>query len=254
MIVVLSPSKSMDMEPAKVKEFTQPAFLGQSRELVTAARKLSAADLMEFMQISEKLAKLNHKRFKEWKPPFTTGNAKQAVLAFTGDVYDGLDAPSLKKSDLTFAQEHLRILSGLYGLLRPLDLIQPYRLEMGRPLKTRDATNLYAFWKETVTEELNRTPGALLVNLASQEYFKAVDKRKLDKQIVAPVFKDEKNGKLKVISFFAKKARGAMARHIIENRVTNTDGLLDFAADGYAYAPELSSPAEPVFTRAERPA
>lgn len=251
MIVVLSPSKSMDMESVKAQAFTQPAFLDQSKELVSAARRFSTAELMEFMQVSEKLAELNRQRFKDWNPPFTTDNAKQAVLAFTGDVYDGLDAPSLKKRDIGFAQEHLRILSGLYGLLRPLDLIQPYRLEMGRPLKTHDAANLYAFWKETVTEELNRTPGHLLINLASQEYFKAIDTRRLDKQIVTPVFKDEKNGKFKVISFFAKKARGTMARHIVRNRVTSAEGLLDFTADGYGYNTELSTPAEPVFTRGE---
>jgi cytoplasmic iron level regulating protein YaaA (DUF328/UPF0246 family) len=249
MIVVLSPSKSMDMAPANGMDATHPAFLDQSKKLISAVRKYSATELMEFMQISEKLAELNRQRFKDWKPPFSTDNAKQAVLAFTGDVYDGLDAPSLKKRDMNFAQDHLRILSGLYGLLRPLDLIQPYRLEMGRPLETRGAKNLYAFWKETVTAELNRTPGELLINLASQEYFKAIDKRQLDKQIVTPIFKDEKNGTLKIISFYAKKARGAMARHIIQNRVTDADGFRSFTWDGYAYDPTISTLTEPIFTR-----
>ncbi|VGO14372.1 hypothetical protein PDESU_02933 [Pontiella desulfatans] len=252
MIVVLSPSKSMDMEPGKVAEFTQPAFLDQSQKLVSKVRKMSKAELMEFMAVSEKLADLNRQRFKDWQPPFTPANAKQAVLAFTGDVYDGLDASSLKKRDLTYAQNHLRILSGLYGLLKPLDLIQPYRLEMGRPLETRGAKNLYEFWKATVTEELNRTPGDLLVNLASNEYFKAIDKRTLDKPIVSPVFKDEKNGQFKIISFFAKKARGTMARFIIENRVKDADGLLNFKEDGYRYAAALSKPDAPCFTRPER--
>jgi len=250
MIIVLSPSKSMDMEPAQGTEFTQPAFVDQSKTLAAKLRNYSTADLMEFMEISEKLAELNRERFTNWQPPFSPGNAKQAVLAFTGDVYDGLDANTLKPRDLAFAQNHLRILSGLYGLLKPLDLIQPYRLEMGRPLETRGAKNLYAFWKATITAALNKTPGDLLVNLASQEYFKAIDKRALDKQIISPVFKDEKNGTFKIISFYAKKARGSMARHIIENRITEADALLAFAEDGYAYNPELSNPATPVFTRA----
>lgn len=251
MIIVLSPSKSMDFEPAKVTDFTQPEFLDRSKKLISAARKFSTAELMEFMAISEKLAELNRQRFKDWKPPFTLENAKQAALAFTGDVYDGLDANSLKKANLNFAQNHLRILSGLYGLLKPLDLIQPYRLEMGRPLETRDAKNLYAFWKETVTETLNQTKGDLLINLASQEYFKAIDKRALNKQIVSPVFKDEKKGQFKIISFYAKKARGTMARYIIQNRVASSDDLLGFTEDGYAYNAALSKPNEPVFTRPE---
>jgi cytoplasmic iron level regulating protein YaaA (DUF328/UPF0246 family) len=249
MLVVLSPSKSMEMEPTWGVDSTQPVFLAQSKKLVSEARKLSAAELMDFMEISEKLAKLNRQRFKDWNPPFTTGNAKQALFAFTGDVYDGLGAATLKKRDITFAQDHLRILSGLYGLLRPLDLIQPYRLEMGRPLATRGARNLYEFWKATITEELNRTKGDLLVNLASQEYFKAIDQRALDKQIVTPVFKDRKNGQFKIISFCAKKARGAMARHIIENRIADAGGLLAFAEDGYAYNAALSKPNAPAFTR-----
>ena len=251
MIIVLSPSKSMDMEPAKVEGFTEPAFLGQSKKLVAKAKRMSAAELMEFMEISPTLAELNRQRFKDWRLPFTLSNAKQAIFAFTGDVYDGLNAGTLKKRDLTFAQNHLRILSGLYGLLRPLDLIQPYRLEMGRPLETRGAKNLYEFWKATITEELNQTKGNLLVNLASNEYFKAIDKRVLDKQIVSPAFKDEKNGKFKIISFYAKKARGSMTRYIIESRVKDADGLLKFEEDGYSYNAALSKPDAPVFTRPE---
>lgn len=242
----------MEMEPAKVAEFTHPAFLDQSKKLVSNIRGFSTAELMEFMEISEKLAELNRQRFKDWNTPFSTGNAKQAVLAFTGDVYDGLDATTLKKREMQFAQDHLRILSGLYGLLKPLDLIQPYRLEMGRPLETRNAKNLYEFWRATITEELNRAKGDLLINLASQEYFKAIDKRKLDKQIVDPVFKDEKNGTFKTISFFAKKARGSMARFIIQNRITTADKLLSFSEDGYTYNPGLSKDSGPVFTRPEK--
>jgi len=249
MIVVLSPSKSMNMEPARTADFTQPAFLDQSQKLAARIRTYSKTDLMEFMQISEKLAELNRQRFRDWHPPFSLKNAKQAVLAFTGDVYDGLDAATLKKRDLTFAQNHLRILSGLYGLLKPLDLIQPYRLEMGRPLETRGAKNLYAFWKATITGELNKTRGDQLINLASNEYFKAIDQRVLDKEIISPVFKDEKNGTYKIISFFAKKARGTMARFIIENRITSADALLNFSEDGYTYNADLSTRNEPVFTR-----
>lgn len=249
MIILLSPSKSMDMNPAPGVETSQPAFLDRSKQLIAQARKFSADELMDFMQISESLATLNRKRFKEWKPPFNSKNSKPAMIAFTGDVYDGLDATTFKKRDLKFAQEHLRILSGLYGLLRPLDLIQPYRLEMGRPLKTRTANTLYAFWKETLTHELNQQPGDLLINLASQEYFKAIDQRTLNKSIITPIFKDEKNGTFKIISFFAKKARGRMARHIIQNRITTTDDLLSFTADGYTHNPNLSTPSNPTFTR-----
>lgn len=251
MIILLSPSKSMDMEPAKAADFSTSKFLDQSKELATAARKLSRKELMKFMEISEKLAELNHQRFKNWKPPLSTDDGKQAVFAFTGDVYDGLKAASLKRPDILYAQEHLRILSGLYGLLRPLDLILPYRLEMGRPLKTSGAKNLYEFWRETITGTLNSENGDLVVNLASQEYFKAIDTGKLQKEIVSPVFKDEKNGKLKIISFYAKKARGMMARHLIENRIIDLDGILEFAQDGYAYKPELSTSREPVFARTE---
>jgi cytoplasmic iron level regulating protein YaaA (DUF328/UPF0246 family) len=242
----------MDMEPAGVDESTQPAFLDRSELLVEKLRNHSAPKLMDFMDISEKLADLNRQRFKAWQPPFNTKNAKQALLAFTGDVYDGLDVGSLKKRDIQYAQKHLRILSGLYGLLRPLDLIQPYRLEMGRPLETRGAKNLYEFWCDTITDTLSAENGDVLVNLASQEYFKAIDAGKLEKEIISPVFKYEKNGTLKIISFYAKKARGTMARYLIENRIADLDGLLGFSEDGYAYTPELSKSNEPVFTRSER--
>jgi cytoplasmic iron level regulating protein YaaA (DUF328/UPF0246 family) len=240
------------MEPAGPADSTQPVFLNRSELLVAKLRKFSTPKLMDFMEISEKLADLNRHRYKEWQLPFTTDNARQALWAFTGDVYDGLDAGSLQKRDIQYAQKHLRILSGLYGLLRPLDLIQPYRLEMGRPLETPGAKNLYEFWRDAITDTLNSEKEGLLVNLASQEYSKAIDTRKLEKEIVSPVFKDEKNGRLKVISFHAKKARGAMARYLIENRIADLDGILGFASDGYAYNPDLSKPAEPVFTRPER--
>jgi cytoplasmic iron level regulating protein YaaA (DUF328/UPF0246 family) len=251
MNLVLSPSKSMEMDPVPDSTFSQPDFLEKSERLVSNLRNFSAAELMEFMAISEKLAELNRQRFADWNLPFTPDNAKQAVLAFAGDVYDGLDASSLKKADLNFAQKHLRILSGLYGLLRPLDLIQPYRLEMGRPLQTGNAKNLYEFWRTAITDELNRLPGDQLVNLASQEYFKVIDKQALNKQIISPVFKDEKNNTYKIIIFFAKKARGSMARFIIENRITDAAGLTGFNTAGYSYAEELSSETAPIFIRPE---
>jgi cytoplasmic iron level regulating protein YaaA (DUF328/UPF0246 family) len=252
MIIVLSPAKSMDMKRGPLTDFTQPVFQDQSKQLINKLRRFSTTELMEFMEISEKLADLNRQRFREWQPPFTIDNARQAILAFTGDVYEGLDAGSLKNGDIKYAQKHLRILSGLYGLLRPLDLIQPYRLEMGRPLKTAAAKNLYGFWRDAVTENLNAEAGKVLVNLASQEYFKAINTRNLEKEIVSPVFKDEKNGKLKIISFYAKKARGTMARYLIENRIADRDGILGFSQDGYVYNAGLSNPAEPVFIRAEQ--
>ncbi len=252
MVIVLSPSKSMDMERIPFAEGNQPAFLGLSKNLVAKLRTFSKTDLMEFMAISEKLALLNQQRFKEWDTPFNTENAKQALFAFTGDVYDGLDSATLQKHEIQFAQNHLRILSGLYGLLRPLDLIQPYRLEMGRPLKMRDTKNLYEFWKETLTEELNRLEGDHLINLASQEYFKAINRKTLNKQIISPVFKDEKNGQLKIISFYAKKARGNMARFIVQNQITKAKDLHAFDGDGYQYDAKRSRPAEPLFTRGPR--
>jgi cytoplasmic iron level regulating protein YaaA (DUF328/UPF0246 family) len=252
MIILLSPSKSMDMGPARVAEFSQSRLINQSQDLVAAVRKMSRKELMQFMEISEKLAELNFQRFQNWKPPVSTANGKQAIFAFTGDVYDGLDAAGLKKRDIDFAQNHLRILSGLYGLLRPLDLILPYRLEMGRPLETPGAKNLYEFWRGTITDSLNAEKGNLLVNLASQEYFKAVNTGKLEKEVVSPIFMDEKNGTPKIISFYAKKARGTMARYLITNRVTDMDGIRDFSANGYSYNPGLSESNKPVFTRPER--
>lgn len=252
MNIILSPSKSMQTASASTPVVSEPDFLDRSQTLVSNLRKKNVAELMSFMEISEPLAELNHQRFKDWTTPFTPNNATPAIFTFSGDVYDGLDASTLKKSDITFAQKHLRILSGLYGLLRPLDLIQPYRLEMGRPLATRGAKNLYEYWRQPITAALNEMPGNHLVNLASQEYVKAVDKKKLNKQIISPIFKDKKNGKLKIISFYAKKARGLMARHLIENRIDNPDDLLTFTADGYHYDETLSKPTEPVFTRAER--
>ncbi|MAW39599.1 MAG: peroxide stress protein YaaA [Kiritimatiellaceae bacterium] len=249
MIALLSPSKNMDMETYSDQTVTQPDFLKKSEELIHELRKMKTDELGEFMEISHKLALLNQERFQNWNPTFTLENAKPALFAFTGDVYDGLDAPTLKADEQTYAQDHLRILSGLYGILRPLDLIQAYRLEMGRPLQTKQAPNLYTFWKESIGTHLKQVTDTPLINLASQEYFKAVPQKELPHRIISPVFKDEKNGTFKIISFYAKKARGYMARYLIQNRVTKREDLLAFNLNGYRYDEEASTPTEPVFIR-----
>jgi len=248
-MLILSPSKSMDVSPSTVPEHTQPVFLDRSEQLIHILRTVSEAELMKLMSISQPLAELNQKRFQNWTRPFSLENSKQALFMFTGDVYDGLEGTSLNNQELQFAQKHLAILSGLYGILRPLDIMQPYRLEMGCRLDVHSSKNLYSFWKDTLTEKVNEMPGSQLFNLASQEYFKAIDLKKLEKQVITPIFKDEKNGIFKIISFYAKRARGTMARFIIKNEISEAAGLLDFSENGYRYAPHLSTPTEPVFTR-----
>ena len=251
MLILLSPSKTMDMEPVKASGSTCPLFMDQAEELIACLRTCSTAELMEFMKVSRKIAELTREQFATWKTPFSPENAKPAVMAFTGTVYDGLAAVSLRQEDLRYTQQHLRILSGLYGLLRPLDLIQPYRLEMGRALKTAKADNLYGFWKDLITDELNSSPSTLLINLASNEYFKAVGRTNLNKRVISPVFKDAVNGGFKIISVHAKRARGLMARYLIENRIEDEQGLLGFSAERYLYNPALTDdPGAPVFTRA----
>jgi cytoplasmic iron level regulating protein YaaA (DUF328/UPF0246 family) len=220
-------------------------------------RELTPAQIGSLMKISDKLSGLNAARFSEWSQPFTINNAKQAALAFNGDVYGGLEASTLTASDLDYAQSHLRILSGLYGLLKPLDLMQAYRLEMGTKLENSRGKNLYEFWGSIIADKLNEVTKAqdaqYLVNLASNEYFKAVDKKALNAQIITPQFKDCKNGQYKVISFYAKKARGMMARYIIENQVTQLSQLKEFTVDGYYYSAEATAKElEPVFLRDER--
>lgn len=254
MLIVLSPAKTLDYDtPPQTRKKTQPALLDRSQDLVADARKLSPADIGELMGISDKLADLNHRRFMNWSPPFTLENAKQSVLAFKGDVYTGLAAESLSGDDLTFAQQHLRILSGLYGVLRPLDLMQPYRLEMGLKFANRGGANLYQFWGEDISRLLNKQLKALksdvLVNLASNEYFKAVKPGALDAEVITPVFKDLRNGKYKIISFFAKKARGQMARYAIDKRLDDASSLKKFRVDGYRYNRAESTAREWVFTR-----
>lgn len=254
MLLVLSPAKTLDLTtPAHVADATQPLFLAQASELIAHLRALSPAAVASLLQISDRLAVRNVMRYAAWTLPFTADNAKQAALTFHGDVYAGLQAWSLSRDDLLFAQQHLRILSGLYGVLRPLDLMQAYRLEMGTRLATERGKDLYAFWGERIGEalaEAMRDSGAsVLVNLASEEYFKAVSPPTRQWPIVQPVFEDWSNGRYRVISFYAKRARGAMARFAIVNRLREPAALRAFAADGYAYAPAASHAAVWVFRR-----
>ena len=258
MLITISPAKKLDFAPQKLtKTHTVPDFLDDSRTLIDRVRKVSAKGLSKLMGISEALAQENFERYKAWTTPFTPQNAKQGLLAFQGDVYVGLNAAEFRARDFKFAQEHLRILSGLYGVLRPLDLIQPYRLEMGTQLSNKRGRDLYAFWGSRITDSLNDVlesqKDAVLVNLASNEYFKSVRTKELNARVVTPVFKDEKNGKFKVLSFFAKKARGLMVSHIVRNRITQVEDIKSFDSEGYRYDKAMSSDDEFVFTRAEKP-
>ena len=254
MLVVVSPAKNLDFESnIPVDQFTQPELIEDTERLMKVCRTLSPADLSSLMKISDKLATLNANRFAEFSTPFTPENARQALYAFNGDVYTGLDAYSLDKTTVEYAQQHLRILSGLYGLLRPLDLMQAYRLEMGTKLANPEGKDLYAFWGESITQLLNQAlqeqGDNVLINLASNEYFKAVKKNVLEGMIITPTFKDYKNGQYKIISFFAKKARGLMARYILEKRIADVDGLKAFDVEGYQYSEAQSSSTELVFLR-----
>lgn len=254
MLMVISPAKSLDYEtPPSVDTHTQPDYLKQSKQLIARLKKLAPAQVSQLMDISDNLAALNVARYAEWKPPFTQENAKQAVLAFDGDVYDGLQAKAFNENELAYTQEHLRILSGLYGVLRPLDLMQPYRLEMGTQLDTTKAKNLYGFWGGTVTKALNELLKAqeapVLVNLASEEYFKVVQPKSVKARIVSPVFEDYKNGQYKIISFFAKKARGMMVRYAVKNKITEAEDLKDFDYEGYAFNAKESTADSWVFRR-----
>ena len=255
MLITISPAKTLDFtDLGRCQKSSTPDFLKESRQLIKATRKLSPDELSELMAISQKLALLNYQRYREWKTPFTLRNAKQALLAFKGDVYEGMSAQSFADDDLAFAQEHLRILSGLYGVLRPLDLIQPYRLEMGTRLKTDRGANLYEFWGDKITKSLNTTlrqQDNVLINLASNEYFKSVITKKLDARIITPEFKDAKSGHYKVISFYAKKARGLMSAFIIKNRLQQPEDIQSYDECGYSYNESLSSPDKWVFTREE---
>jgi uncharacterized protein len=259
MLTVISPAKTLDFEtPPVTRKSTAPQLLDRSAQLVEDMRALSPDDIRELMGVSEKIAELNHHRFMNWSHPFNLDNAKQSVLAFKGDVYTGLEADTLDGEQMKFAQQHLRILSGLYGVLRPLDLMQAYRLEMGVKFANRGGKNLYEFWGDEITNNLNaqlkKIKSDVLVNLASNEYFKSVKAKQLNGDIVTPVFKDLKAGKYKIISFYAKKARGQMARFIIEQQIEDPAGLKKFNIAGYKYNAAESTARELVFTRDAPPA
>ncbi|OAB27347.1 hypothetical protein SAMN05444395_104175 [Flavobacterium fryxellicola] len=252
MKIVISPAKSLNFEKElPTKLHTEPLFLKESKQIQKVLKEKKPADLSDLMSISDKLADLNWKRNQEWKTPFTTSNARPAVYTFDGDVYTGLDAYSLPINKIQALQDNLRILSGLYGLLKPLDLMQAYRLEMGTNLPIGESKNLYEYWKSTITEALNKevNEGELFVNLASNEYFSAIDVKALKVPVITPEFKDYKNGKLKIISFFAKKARGMMVRYIIETNAQTVDDLKGFNYDGYQFDANLSEGSHLVFTR-----
>lgn len=252
MKIVISPAKSLDFESAlPSKKYTEAQFLNKAETIQKTLKKKKPKALMDLMDISEKLADLNWQRNQDWSLPFTTENARPAVYAFNGDVYIGLDAYTISEEKLEVLQDKLRILSGLYGLLKPLDLMQPYRLEMGTNLKVGTKKNLYEFWKKTITDSLNKEmkKDELFVNLASNEYFSAVDVKSLKVPVITPEFKDYKDGKLKMISFFAKKARGLMVRYIIDNNVETLDELKNFNYEGYAFDANLSKGNKLVFTR-----
>ena len=254
MIITLSPAKTMDFEAqCLTKKYTSPDHLKDSEELIRNLTKMSRSDLRSLMGISDNLADLNYARYRSWTLPFSPDNAKQSLLAFKGDVYTGFELNEWGASDFNFAQARVRILSGLYGLLKPLDLIQAYRLEMGTSLATRRGNNLYDFWGDKITDALNaaikESKSKVLVNLASNEYFKSINNDNLEAEVITPTFKDFKNGKYKFISFYAKKARGMMADFIVRNKLKSPNGLSKFDSGGYYYCSSSSTPGEPVFLR-----
>ena len=254
MLAIISPAKTLDFEsPSTTRKHSVPVLLNESTQLIDKLRQKAPQDIADLMRISSKLAELNYDRYAAWQPDFSCKNAKQAILAFKGDVYLGLEAETYSQRDFTWAQKHLRILSGLHGILKPLDLIQPYRLEMGTQLGTKKGRDLYQFWGDKVTDELNSAIAdqrqALLINLASIEYFNVVDATKIDARIITPKFLDLKNGRYKFLSFFAKKARGLMASYIVKHRVSTLKALKNFDWHGYRYSEELSTADEWTFLR-----
>ena len=257
MLIVLSPAKSLDYKtPVKVKTPTLPEFVSESAKLIADLKKLAPQDVSKLMGLSDQLAVLNVGRYRDWSKKFTEANSKPAIYAFDGDVYDGFDVKTLDAKAVTFAQDHIRILSGLYGALRPLDLMQAYRLEMGTAFKNARGKDLYAFWGNRVTDSLKKVlekdKKPVLLNLASEEYFKVLQPKDLGCPVIAPVFQDAKDGKYKIISFYAKRARGLMARYVVENRISDPVDLKGFNLDGYRYYAAESKPDKPVFRRAER--
>lgn len=256
MLILISPAKKLDFETAPITErYTECDFLSQAQELIDTAKDLSKGDIAKLMHLSDNLAQLNVDRYQSWTLPLTPQNAKPALLAFKGDVYAGMNADTFTEANLDFAQQHLRILSGLYGLLRPLDLMQPYRLEMGTRLANPRGKNLYEFWGEQITAAVNsalaKSGSDSLVNLASNEYFKSVKTKQIDGQLITPQFKEYKDGDYKIVGIYAKRARGLMSRYIIENEITDVNLIKAFNWEGYAYNAELSSDANWVFARSQ---
>lgn len=246
--MLLSPSKTLDYKCEITTQFSSiPELLPQTKILAKEAKKLSMLEIQSLMDVSEKIASTNYERFQQFETPFTTDNARQALFAFKGDVYDKMDVANYTEDNLAFAQEHLGILSGLYGLLKPLDLMQAYRLEMGRKFKTDNAPDLYTFWGSQITNEINKNADGPIINLASQEYFKAVKKKELKQPLYTLHFKQHKNDQLKTIGLMAKRARGMMADHIIKNRIKDIEELKKFNREGYRFTPELSTDTEFVF-------
>lgn len=257
MLILISPAKTLDYQSdLATQRYTQPELLAYSQQLIDVARTLSEPQIASLMRISDKLASLNATRFHEWQPNFSPDNARQAILAFKGDVYTGLQAERFSEEDFDFAQQHLRMLSGLYGVLRPLDLMQPYRLEMGIRLNNPQGKDLYQFWGTVITDTLNQALAnqgdKVLINLASDEYYKSVKPAQLNAEVIKPVFLDEKNGTFKVISFYAKKARGLMTRYIIENKLTRSEQLTAFNLEGYCFDKSASGQNEWIFKRPEQ--
>jgi uncharacterized protein len=263
MLILISPAKKLDFESiAQTEDFTMPDFLDQSQQIIDTLLPYSPQTLGKLMSISDNLSQLNHQRYKDWQTPFTKQNAKQAISTFKGDVYTGMNIESFNETQLAFAQQHLRILSGLYGLLRPLDLMQPYRLEMGTRLQNPNGKNLYEFWGETITlainKQLQQTSSRYLINLASNEYFKSVQVKQLEVPIITPVFKELRVDKIKgnhykVISLLAKRARGMMSAYILKNKLNNIDDIKLFNEAGYSYNKQYSTNNEWVFTRDKQP-
>lgn len=254
MLIVVSPAKKLDYKTTvPTEEFTQPDFLKKAQQLINNLKKCSPEEISSLMGLSESLTELNVERYKNFKTPFNIKNSRQAMYAFKGDTYIGLEPYTMKPSDIKYTQKHLRILSGLYGLVSPLDLVQPYRLEMGTKFRCEEANNLYQFWKKPITEKINqileREKEKVLINLASKEYFSAIDASKIKGRIITPIFKEKKNNEYKIVSFYAKKARGMMSRYIIDKRIECPEEIKSFDRDGYLYNGNLSGPDELVFCR-----
>ncbi len=254
MISIVSPAKSLDFDnKAPISDFSLPIFLEESQKIVNVLKDYSPDDLSKLMNVSKDLGLLNANRYQDYNTPFKPENAKQAIFAFTGDVYKGLDATTLSTKAIDYTQTHFKILSGLYGILKPLDLIQAYRLEMGSKISINNSTSLYDFWSNHITSELNinleSTNSQFLLNLASNEYSKSIDMKSLNAEVITPVFKDWKSGKYKIISFFAKKARGLMSRYVLENKIKNPNDLRAFDSDGYVFNKGFSTEKSLVFTR-----